>query len=411
MTSPLASVRLIWEDHGGGAAWLTAAIAVTFFLGLGLQLLGLRSLNNGDYSTFVLALGIGNAANALAVAIQPVVAVRASSRQPAFLPGPLRSVLLVTTVATGVTVVLLAGSIGPLGATLVMLQIPLHAVVGVGLGRLQAARSFRRVAASLGIWSLARITIVLPFVAGGAESANIFLAALPGALLVEIAVLARLGAYRQVTLAPARDGGHLLRAYAFWLLFAWLLNQDVVWARLFLSPSDADSYALAFTLGRQPVYAVAPLVNVLLPVTLASASLRLQRRRLWAILLVSTLLLAASFAVFGVAPAPIARLLTGDAASFDATLIRGYVAVGALTAAATLLTTQLFGLGATPRLRVLLIPTALSALAAPVAAGTSALSLLAVQGLIIAALVALFSVQGFKATSARESASPLRRAA
>src|SRR5262249_20779372 len=158
----------------------------------------------------------------------------------------------------------------------------LHLLIGIGLGRLQAVRSFVRMAAGLSSWSVARILIVVPAVLLGHGSGTVFLLALPAALLANLLLLLALGGYHAISWQTAEDGSQLLRYYALWALIAWLLNADVFYARLFLSPVHAGEYAVAFTIGRLPLYAVAPLVMVLLPVTLASKPEE-QRARYWAV--------------------------------------------------------------------------------------------------------------------------------
>ncbi|MHB8645862.1 MAG: hypothetical protein ACYDAR_08755, partial [Thermomicrobiales bacterium] len=74
----LTRLRPLWGDEGKGAIWLTAGIATTFVFGLALQVLGLHRLDTSEYATFVFALGIGNVANAIAAAIQPVIATRSA---------------------------------------------------------------------------------------------------------------------------------------------------------------------------------------------------------------------------------------------------------------------------------------------------------------------------------------------
>lgn len=382
-----------WGSEGRGLAWLGIGIGTTFVLGLALQLIGLRTLSASSYATLVLCLSLGNVASAIAGAIQPVVAVRSATDHPAFLPGPWAVVALLLVMAVGIGAALLAPHIGWTVALLACLQIPLHCLLGVGLGRLQARRAFGGIAVSLVLLSVVRILVVLPAVERGRSSATTFAFALPAALLAAIAVAAAWGAYRTSSTDArlgglwerAADGSRLLGQFALWAAAAWLINGDAVYARLRLPAETAGAYALAFTLGRQPIYAVAPLTMVLLPVTIAARPTE-QRARLRAILTVSVILLAGTLIVLAPWPATVVRLLTGDASAADPTMIRGYAVVGSGGAAATLLLTFAFALGGAPRLSILLALVGAGGLLAFTAA-TTAHTLLGVQAGVVLCLL------------------------
>ncbi len=391
-----ARLRPIWGGEGAGAAWLGVGVAVAALAGLALQLLGLRVLDDGAYATFVFGLGIGNVAAALASAIQPVVAVRVGAPQSAFLPATPLVIGIAAIVTGGLAAALLAPRVGLLVAVLALLQVPVHAVVGVGVGRLQGRRAFGAIAAAVVLQVGFRIAVVLPPILGGHGSATVFVLALPASLLATLVLLLVVRAYRGTDWRVTTDGRRLLGHYALWALFAWVINADAVVARLLLSAEDADAYALAFTLGRQPLYVVAPLTTVLLPVALAAHAAE-QRERLRAVFAVSALVLVGTVLALGVWTEPIIGLLTGDPASGDPTLVRGYAVVGPLAAAATLLLTFGFALGCAPRLRALALLTAGGALAATVVDGPGALLLL--QAAVMAALVALCAVLAIRATA------------
>ena len=398
-------LRPLWGGQGAGAVWLALAVGSTFVLGLAVQVLGLRLLSEGDYATFVLALGIGNVAAAIAASVQPVVASRAHAGERSFLPASIGPVAAGAAVATLAGAAVLAPAVGPSIALLAMVQIPLHAAVGAGLGRLQAGRSFRRIATANVLWSCARLLIVAPWVLAAGGSATAFVLALPAALAVELLLLRALGAYRGLGAARASDASWLLRNYALWALFAWLLNADAIYARLFLTTAGADAYAVAFTLGRQPVYAVAPLAIVLLPVTLSSTGSG-QRARLHAILIASLLLLAATWLVLGVRPELLVRFLSGGARSVDPTLVRGYALVGSLAALATLELTFVFALGRLPALgRMAFVALASGAVAAALVSGPH--QLLIVQGAVVGTLAVELTWLAFRA-SAPGVRTPLR---
>lgn len=277
------------------------------------------------------------------------------------------SVPMATVIVAGTTVFCAAGlaSIMPLPVALfAALQLPLHVYAGVGFGALQARRAFGWMACSLVLWGGARCLVVLLAVGGGADDALLFVVALPSAVAIKIGILALGGGYRSLNWAPASDGRGLLRRYTVWGLFSWLMNADALFAQAVLSTTGADAYAVALTLGRQPIYAAAPLATVLLPVAIGADALT-QRHRLHAVLFVSTLLAAAAAVALAIAPDLVVRILSGDARDGAANLIRGYVFVGSAAAAATLLLTLAFALDGLPDLRLL---TALSVLGVACAA-------------------------------------------
>lgn len=381
-----------WGTEGQGLVWLGIGIGTTFVLGLALQLIGLRTLDVASYATLVLCLSIGNVASAIAGAIQPVVAVRSATDHPAFLPAPASVIAVVIVLTGGGGAALLAPHIGWTVAVLACLQIPLHCLLGVGLGRLQARRAFGGIAISLVLLSIVRILVVVPSAKAGHASATSFAVALPAALLAAIAVAAGYGGYRSTSRGDsseglrerARDGSRLLGQFVLWAAAAWLINGDAVYARVRLPAEAAGAYALAFTLGRQPIYAVAPLTMVLLPVTIASHPGE-QRARLRAILMVSVILLAGTLLVLAPWPATVVRLLTGDDSAADPLMIRGYAVVGSIGAAATLLLTFAFALGGAPRLAALLTLIGVGGVLALTVA-TTAHALLTVQAAVVLCL-------------------------
>lgn len=391
-----AYLRPVWGGEGRGMLWLALGVGATFVLGLLLQVIALRTLAASGYSLFVAALGIGNIANAVASAVQPVVALRSSDARTPFLPASPRALAAAALLFLLAGTVALAPGLGAGAAALALLQIPLHIAVGMGLGRLQRRRAFAPLATCLALWSVARVAVVGAALLFGGTEGIIFVAALPAALLLELLLLVALGAYRGVRWQRSHEAGALLALYAMWALIAWLLNCDVLYARLFLSTADAGAYAVAFTIGRQPVYAAAPLMTVLLPVAAAGAAHE-QRARFWAVVGVAALLLTGTMLTVGVAPALFLRLLAGHTEPGLANLVRGYGVVGSLAAAATLLATFVFALGAPARLRALLLIAAASLLAAPLLAH-SAWLLLLTQGATVGVLVGFYITCGLRAT-------------
>jgi len=241
-----------------------------------------------------------------------------------------------------------------------------------------------------------RLLIVVPAVLLGYGSGTVFLLALPLALLADLVLLVAFGAFRGICWQPADDAARLLRYYGLWGLLAWLLNADVIYARLVLSPAHAGDYAVAFTIGRQPAYAVAPLAMVLLSVTLAGHP-REQRNRFWAVVGVAGLLLLATLLSFDVWPGLVLRVLAGRSSATLIGLLRGYALVGALAAAAMLLVTFVFALGSAPRLGIPGGVAILSLLAALLLV-RQPWQLLTLQGAAVAALVGVYGYVGLQAT-------------
>lgn len=381
----LDGVRPAWGTQGRGVVWLTIGIGSTFVLGLALQLIALRVLDAGDYATFVLALSLGNVASAIAGSVQPVVAMRTMATNPHFLPTTARRLTAASIVAVILGIAALAPGVGWTIALLACLQIPLHTVLGIGTGRLQARHAFGAIALSLVVLSVVRVLIVMRGSLDDVASPRLFAIALPIALLTAIMVVGLRGGFARISWATAPDGPQLLRNYALWAVTAWLINGDAVYARLRLSDMDAGAYALAFTLGRQPLYAVAPLAMVLLPVALASRADD-QRARLRAILIVSLILTLGTVAVLAPWPREIIRVLTGNDTG-SASFVRGYALIGSLDAAATLLLTFAFALGRPPRLGVIAAIAAMSGTAILTLVNRAG-ELLVIQGIAVLVLTA-----------------------
>ncbi len=387
----LGKIPLLWGAVRTGAMQLAAGIGVTVLSGLLVQLLALRSLSNGAYATFVLALSVGNVANAIAAAIQPVVAKRVLTGRTAFLPAPIHTVLSVLTVGCLLATVVIGRGIGALLAFAIVLQIPLHAAVAVGQGSLQAQCAFARLASGIAIWSVARVAVVVAAFATARGSVTMFVLALPIALFVELVVLVLLGAYQQLSWRFASAGRQLLGHYALWVIFGWIINADAIYARLLLPLADAGAYATAATLGRQPIYLAAPLVLVLLPVTMGSDD-RDQRHRLAAILVLSVALLAGTVLVLGIWPERIVVFLTHAPERADGALLRGYAIAGPLAATATLLLAFTFALHCTPRLRDFAVISVIYTLVAIVVIRTPRALLLLHIGALFAVVVSCLRV-------------------
>jgi hypothetical protein len=396
-------VGVLWGNQGDALVWLAVAVAWTFVLGLALQLIALRTLSGSDYSDFVLALGISNVASAIAAAIQPVVAARAASGRRTFLPFPGAVITPLGLAAYVASVAALAPTVGVSIATLAVFQIPLHAVVGVGLGNLQAERSFKRMAICTSVFAFARVAVVASAVSTGSASSVVFVFALPTGLVATIVVLLAVGGYRGVEWRGASDVG-LLAEYGLWAAFAWMLNADAIYARVFLPATDSARYAVAITLGRQPLYAVAPIVMILLPITLGAEAAG-QRRTLHAILIVSVALSIAAFSVLGARPDAVVSALTGHRGGGYAPLVRGYALIGSLAALVTLELTFLFALFVRPSLFVLGAG-ALATLGVVWISVNSGGELLIVQGIVVGLLALWFTCLSWRATRLRTTSLP-----
>src|SRR5215203_4768845 len=84
------SAEILLGAHTGDTILLIAVNGIAAFLSLVLQLIAIRSLPTGEYASFVLTLGIGNVAFALAAAIQPIAAIRLSDVDGILPPRPLK---------------------------------------------------------------------------------------------------------------------------------------------------------------------------------------------------------------------------------------------------------------------------------------------------------------------------------
>lgn len=385
-----------WGREYRGLAWLTVSVGLTLVLGLALQLLAIRRLSGGEYATFVFALGLGNVAAAIASAIQPVVAARVHDGSvDGVLPLPPGPLAALTGAATLFVAAVFAPALGFPAALLAVLQVPLHAVVAVGLGSLQGRGSYPALALGYACFAVVRIAFVLLVLPLGRAGEVAFVASLPAGLVATILLLSAFGAFDSRTFRRTVEAARLLPAFATWALASWLLNADAVFARLVLPASEAGHYALAVTLGRQSYYLVTPLMFVLLPVTRAAVG-EDQRARFAAIFAVFLVLLAGSAVVLGIAPNAVAGLLTGEDEHGFGTVLRGYAVLGPLGAFASLQLTFLFGLSATPWARGL---AALAAVSSPLLAlAWSGPAMLAAQALVLTTLVAWATKRGFEAT-------------
>ena len=315
-----------------------------FTLGLGLQLLASRSLTQRDYATFVFGLAIGNVAQSLASAIQPVVAKQARAR---FLPIPLRLALVLGGGVCATAWAALGWPVGFTVAALALSQLPLHALVGVGMGVLQRARKFTAMAVIIPSFAAVRLVSVLPWLWAGHLQSWQFVMALPLGLLVMGGLVGSFGGFRGLDWRPTSNRAALIPSYGLWLSIAWLLNSDGLYGRLFLGEAPSGDYALAFTLGRLPLFAVGPLVTILLSSLLDRATQ--QRGRLvLGILIASTILFLGSILTLGVHAQTAIDLLSGDASGRSVRLLRVYAIQGPTAALLTMMVTLLYGVGHLP---------------------------------------------------------------
>jgi O-antigen/teichoic acid export membrane protein len=330
----------LWAGEGRGLLYLGAGTAVAFVFGPLLQLLAARQLDERDYATFVLALGIASIAGMLAAVVQPIAATAAAEDQPAegrhdWWPWAGAVALL------GIAVAALAPSVGAFVAILALAQIPLHLAFAAGLGILQSRRRFAAIAASSAVFPVARLTFAVGWVAAGVVSVTAFVAALPVALAAALGGLGLAGAFRAIGIRAliARVPAEW---FAAWFGVALLLNGDAIIGRLFLGEVDAGRYGVALTIGRLVPFAAWPIATVLLPVAAAAEPGR-GRERILATLAVCAVLGSGLFAVAGIAPGPAVQLITGEGDTGPyATLVRLHIVAGTIAALATLTCTQLF---------------------------------------------------------------------
>lgn len=318
----------LWGTEGRGTLLLTLAMAFVFAMGLALQLFAVRTLDDAQYSTFVLSLGIATVATMVASAIQPVVALQMLRGDSGFLPiaapglfGGLALVLVVTTL-------LLEQQLGLWLALLTTSQVPLHLAIGVASGVLQGRTSFAALAFGMVLWSGTRLCAAVALDRFGVDAELSLVAGLAIALGVHLAWLVARNGFAGLTLQAGGEARHTLRNYVAWLSAGWVIYGDAAMARVLLPGTDGARYALALTLGRQAIYASSPMVTTLVPAAALAQSP--PRHRLAAILGVSALLTTGLAVGMGLDPALTATLVAGTAERADPALFRGYVVVGGL---------------------------------------------------------------------------------
>ena len=372
----------LWGDQGRGAFLLVLATGAVFVLGLALQLIAVRALDSAAYATFVLALGLATIASMVASSVQPVVAMRVLSDQAGYLPFGLRTGMPTLGILTVAVWLALTGTIGNSGALLVAIQLPMHLAVGVLSGLIQGRRSFGTLSLGMAVWSASRVGAASLLLILGVDAEVSLLFALDAALFAHLIVLALGVSWSSACWTTSKSSLRDFSEFAGWLASGCLLFGDAIACRLLLPDVSAARYALAVTLGRQAVFAASPLSTVLLTTVQERPDDRGRLGLVAGIAVVLTVFLGAGV---GIAPAAAVALLTGSASLADPWLIRGYVLVGGLGAAAVLLLAWAGGLGRLPATGLQLL-----ALAGALSVGLvadSARSLLLMQSVLVVGLV------------------------
>ncbi|TAK73796.1 MAG: hypothetical protein EPO16_12000 [Dehalococcoidia bacterium] len=374
---------------------MESTVLVTLTLGIALQLLAARTLTGGEYATFVLSLAVGNIANGIASAIQPVVALRASGDSTLAVRDLRRAIALALGVSV-IAVVALSRSVGTGLAVAIGAQLPLHALVGVGQGRIQGALRLGPLAVSISMFAVLRMLVVVPLILMGVRNVHPFVLSLPLSLAGTLTFLALIGAFDGLTRGGRGTAGRdLLGPVLAWLVFYWLLNGDAVYGRMVLNASDAGQYAVSFTLGRLPVFLAAPLAIVLLPVMTRADTDR--RRALIELLAVAAVLALGTALALGIVPALPVTLLAGRSDAASDLLVRLQAWSGASAALALLLFTFLFAMRYMPASMVSLFIAATIVVGGTALAG-SAVVLALVQAITMSVIVALLAATAWSWT-------------
>ena len=360
------------------------SMGAVFVLGLALQLLALRTLDPNAYGTFVLSLGVATIAATVASSVQPLVALRVISNESAYLPLRPTKLLPVVSSVTLVLWFVLSDSIGAVPAAFVAIQVPMHLTVGFAGGIVQGRRSFGPLGFAMASWSAARLGSATLLLLLGVSELQAFLAALDIALLVQAGLLLQRISWTRACWTGPNSIRSVFSESSGWLAGGWLIFGDAIMCRLLLSAVPAARYGLALTLGRQAVFAAGPFSSVLLTVAHDEPDRQSRMALVAAISVGLSVCLALGVGAF---PSAAVRLLTGSERLADPWLIRGYVVLGGLGAAGSLLMAWAGGSGRMPS-RVLCI-IALIGLIALSVFGRSPGSLLVLQGLTLVVLVAV----------------------
>lgn len=325
------------SGSGRGGAYAAAAFAVTFLLGLGLQALAIRSLSAAGYATFAVGLSVGNVAAALAQSLQPSVALAHIKHDE---ESQSRSWLAPATIVCTSVAATVAGwlAAGPWLGVVLGSQVPLHAALAVGLGKIQSEGRPGLLMIGATAYAPGRLVAAISFLALFGASAAALAASLPAGLLLSLAVV--LGAGGFVSGSP-RGSRRLVVApgVGTWLALAVLQNADLMIARIVFSGVDAGSYALSFTVGRLPLFAGMLVAMVLLPAVAADAGAWRRTRSLlalFAVLLLPTVAVAALIH-------PLVEWWSGESVGLPLMVVQA--ATGLSSALLVLLTTLLYGRG------------------------------------------------------------------
>ncbi len=347
----------LWEGEERAITSFGVSIASTFVIGISIQAAAVRILSLSSYSTLVFGLAIGNVANAIASAIQPVVAVGHRTTDERFVPCSVKIIGTFTVLLSTLAVLVMRTSVGLVAAAATVSQVPIHALVAVGQGRLQAKSRLVPLAISVSIFAFIRLVMLFASLVAGVKSIYPFILALPIGLLGTLGYLHVVGAFRQVSWKPIQDKGSVVAGYLLWASLAWLVNADAIYARILLPDDAAGSYAVAFTLGRLPLFAVAPLAMVLLPVTAQRAGTD-QTRRLTGIVVAGLVLVFGSLVVLAIQPAFSLTIFTGNDGTASFSIVRLHALIGSFGAVATLLWTFAYASGQRPPLVFSLVSSA-----------------------------------------------------
>lgn len=356
---PYDRLAILWTGHGSSLSFLGAINFIVLASGVGLQLLAIRSLSHGDYATFVVGIGFANAAGIVGNVVQPIAAIRSSvDATGPIVPVPHGAAVVVLAATFGAIVSLLVSFVGFWEAMSMASLLPLHAIIAVGLGRLQAHRAFRRISVVSVSLVPSRLLFAAAFGYAGWSTGASFVTALLASAVLAASATALVGGLRGLYGAFGSDR-RLAVTYAAWGALAVLIHVDVLVVKLAFSETDASRYAAAFTLGKLGLFAVGPIALVLLPVAqpLAGGAVR----SLSAATVIVTLVVGlAMFAGLGFYPETVARLVFGESQPVgSAGLIRIHLLIGIVNVLMLLQSTLLFARGVRPPLVPMMIAASL----------------------------------------------------
>ena len=346
----------------GGAAAVAVALAAANLLGYSFNLLASRRLGPEGYGAVAALLGLVLIGNVVALALQAVVARRATAVRSAGSPADASSSghpgpeVMVSAWAArlawraGAGLLILGLLVAPLVTMWLHLASPLSAVwlaltllpltlIGAQLGVLQGCERFHRLAALYAVAAAGKVgggvigVVVLDTVSGAMAGTAIGsgVAAAVGGWLTRAPASDAPGPHPQSSAGAAREVVHA--AYALGALFA-LSNVDIVLARHFLSAHDAGLYAVGAVVAKGAFWLPSFVPVIALPGLSDPERRRATAARALAVVAGSAAVLTLGAAAFGPL---VVRIVGGSAYSELGDRVWLFAAAGSLLAVAQVL--------------------------------------------------------------------------